>query len=367
MKTPTVSFIVPCYNLAHLLRDCMHSILAQSYDDFEILVMDDQSPDDTPQVASSFRDSRIRHIRNEENLGHLRNYNKGISMSGGKYIWLISADDRLRKPYLLERYVRVMENNPGVGFACCPAMRLESGLETKLEGLLVTRDTIFGGKQFLKTLLKGNCIMAASGMVRKVCYETCGTFPLDLPYAGDWFMWCLFALRYQIAYFAEPMVNYRAHDLSMTNYLMQHRAALALKEGFAVLWRVRNQAREAGATDIVRLCGASLAGLYARHLIGGEWEHCMYSMTEEELDADLVQECTVRAERDWIRARVWMNVGDMSLKLHDLIGAMACYKRALRYDRALATVWGKLFLLSTGGRGVGVARGLWKLKQNAFR
>src|SRR6266853_4290713 len=88
---PTVSFIVLCYKLAHLLPECVNSILSQTYFDFEVLIMDDCLPDNTPEVAQSFADPRVRHIRNDPNLGHLRNYNKGIAMAHGKYIWLISA------------------------------------------------------------------------------------------------------------------------------------------------------------------------------------------------------------------------------------------------------------------------------------
>src|SRR5262245_24068741 len=110
-----VSFVVPCYNLAHLLSECINSILSQTYEDFEVLIMDDCSPDQTPAVAQSFRDSRVKHIRNEKNLGHLRNYNKGIELSCGKYVWAISADDCLRRPYALERYIKVMEECPEIG------------------------------------------------------------------------------------------------------------------------------------------------------------------------------------------------------------------------------------------------------------
>src|ERR1017187_9068685 len=115
MQTPTVSFIVPCYKLAHFLSDCIQSILCQTYQDFEILIMDDCSPDHTPEVVRAFQDVRVRHIRNHENLGHLRNYNKGIGLASGRYVWLISADDQLRRAYILERYVKLLAAHPNVG------------------------------------------------------------------------------------------------------------------------------------------------------------------------------------------------------------------------------------------------------------
>src|SRR4051794_32850375 len=93
---PKVSFVVPCYKLAHYLNECVNSILMQTYENFEVLIMDDCSPDNTPEVARSFEDPRVTYIRNEPNLGHLRNYNKGITLAQGEYIWLISADDYLR-------------------------------------------------------------------------------------------------------------------------------------------------------------------------------------------------------------------------------------------------------------------------------
>jgi glycosyltransferase involved in cell wall biosynthesis len=120
LNCPKVSFVIPCYNLAHLLPQCIDSILSQTYSDFEILIMNDRSPDDTARVAKSYQDKRVKHIENESNLGHLRNYNKGIEMSRGQYIWLISADDYLRVPYILERYVRLMDSSPTVGYVVCP-------------------------------------------------------------------------------------------------------------------------------------------------------------------------------------------------------------------------------------------------------
>jgi glycosyltransferase involved in cell wall biosynthesis len=195
MTNPKVTFIVPCYNLAHLLSECINSILAQTYENFEILIMDDCSPDNTPEVAQSFDDPRVIHVRNEKNLRHLANYNKGIGLARGEYIWLISADDCLRRSYVLERYVQLMNDHPEVGFVFCPAIALQNGKETEIEQWSYhgEQDFIRKGHDFLMRLLQSNCVTAPCGMVRKECYEI-ELFPLDMPYAGDWYLWCLFAL-----------------------------------------------------------------------------------------------------------------------------------------------------------------------------
>ncbi|MFL6449639.1 MAG: glycosyltransferase [Bryobacteraceae bacterium] len=364
--SPKVSFVVPCYRLAHLLPECVTSILSQTYRDLEVLIMDDCSPDDTSAVAGSFKDDRVRYIRNEQNLGHLRNYNKGIELSHGEYVWLISADDRLRVPYLLQRYIDVMDSKAEVGFACCPAVMLDKGLETNIEGQIVKHDRIFRGEEFLTRLLKGNFVIAASGMVRRVSYEKCGTFPSDLPYAGDWYLWCLFALHYDVAYFAEPMVNYRTHDLSMTNYLMNYRSALALAEGFSVLSRILHEAQRVRKAEIAKQCEYRLARLYGNHLAGGECGGCVYHMTESEFENSLNKEDLVAAEETRIRARAWAAAGDCSFRLHNLSEARAQYRRALQHDRSMLGIRMRQLLLSTGGFGIALMEGFRRLRNLAF-
>src|SRR2546423_4741279 len=124
-----VSFIVPCYNYAHFLGECVSSILCQTYPRFEVLIRDDQPPDNTPEVAGAFGDARVVHIRNERNLGLIGNINKGLGLAQGNYVWPISADDKLRDKCALERYVRFIDKHPDVGFVFSPVVPLHDGRE----------------------------------------------------------------------------------------------------------------------------------------------------------------------------------------------------------------------------------------------
>src|ERR1700731_2287847 len=200
-KTPTVSFVIPCYKLAHFLPECVNSILDQTYGDFEVLIMDDCSPDNTAEVARSFQDRRVQHIRNESNLGALPNYNKGIGLSRGKYVWLISADDYLRRPYVLQRYVDLMEANPRVSYTFCPGVEVKNGKETGPLGYSTygDRDRVIAGRVFLETLLYHNLVIAPAAMARREYYEKISYFvinpvwggaPIDLIWGGDWYLWC---------------------------------------------------------------------------------------------------------------------------------------------------------------------------------
>jgi glycosyltransferase involved in cell wall biosynthesis len=346
-RNPKVSFIVPCYKLAHLLPDCIHSILSQTYGDFEILVMDDCSPDRTAEVAQSFKDLRVIHVRNQTNLGHLRNYNEGIRRARGEYVWLISADDRLRKDGALARYVQVMEAHPVVGFVFCPAVGLQHGEET---GLIEwtsngNQDGIIDGRRFLSELIHENSISAPAVMVRKRCYDQLGAFPLDLPYAGDWYLWCLFALNYDVAYCSEPVVSYRLHGLSMTNQLTRrHR----VNDNFAVRWRVKRLAELKGYAPVVEECRTSLARHYTYCIANGVLGGSTYSLTFEEFGESLVANAGSPEEQKAIRACVYAGLADHYYHRRDFVAAMRFYRLALDHERNMPAVWAKLSMLRMG-------------------
>ncbi len=365
---PKVSFVIPCYKLAHLLPDCVHSILAQTYRDFEVLIMDDCSPDDTPEVAKSFQDPRVKHIRNEPNLGHIRNFNKGISLAAGKYVWLISADDLLRVPYVLERYVKAMEQHPGVAYAFCPAAGLEGDQERGMLSYSVygRSDAIVAGRRFVRDILRRNFVVTPSVMVRKTCYDKVGLFPVDMPYAGDWYMWCLLPLHYDVAYFAEPMVSYRQHDESITNALMSTKVRLCIEDDLAVLWRIKQKAEEAGRSAIAKRCRNEIAYEYARHITGKKYVKVAGgSMSLAEAECSLHRHAGSAAEEQWIRARMYMFVGEVHFRQQDFRRTLEFYRRGLREDPWMIKVWSKRFLLHTGTLGFRLRQHVFALRQAA--
>jgi glycosyltransferase involved in cell wall biosynthesis len=273
---PLVSFVVPCYKFAHLLPQCINSILAQTYEDFEILIMDNCSPDNTPEVARSFNDPRVKHIRNEVNMGHVRNFNKGITLSLGKYVWLIAADDWLRSPDVLGRYIDLMERNPGVGYVFCRAIEVQGSKEVSVIQWTNCgkENRVWNGHSFLKRLIRQNCIVMSSAMVRKECYDKVGLFPLDLPHACDWYLWCVFALHYQVAYLSDPMVFFRIHEESLTTVFNQRDNLTCVVDKLHVLWRVACQAELVGMLSVRAACNASIATHVAHaHMAFGDAQY----------------------------------------------------------------------------------------------
>jgi glycosyltransferase involved in cell wall biosynthesis len=279
---PKVSFVIPCYKLAHFLGDCVNSILAQTYGNFEVLIMDDCSPDNTPEVAAGFKDPRVIHIRNETNLGHIRNYNKGIELSRGRYIWLISADDCLRSQNVLKRYVDCLDKNSQVGYVFCPAMILRDGKEAGVEGILRwhrKRDSIISGREMVRYAAYGCPILSPTALVRKECYRRVGVFAINQPRTSDWYLWAVFAMRYDVGYFAEPMVYYREHTTNMEVTMKMEQPSLFYEQELLTIWAIKDEAQKAEIQSLTADFHRSIADAYTKRLISTEVEGLQYGRT----------------------------------------------------------------------------------------
>jgi hypothetical protein len=356
---PKVTFIVPCYKLAHLLPDCINSILKQTFRDFEILIMDDCSPDNTSDVAASFADPRIIHVRNETNLGGIKNYNKGISLARGQYVWLISADDYLRRPYILERYVDLFDQHPEVGYIFCPGVHVRNGKEIDVirYSLHGTRDAIFKGRKLLSKLMqwKGS-ILAASMCVRKTCYETISLFPLNMIWGGDWYLCVIFAFHYDVGYFAEPMVCYREHELQMTKTLSKGDAAYMTAMDTSMAWIFKHEIEEAGDAQLVRASLDAAAHQYARSIADNRCREYPSPMTFEQFEESLCRNTSKEAERDYVRARIDAFLADEYYWKGEVVLARQFCSSALRKTFWTPRLWVRYMLFSSGAIGIALRR-----------
>lgn len=111
---PIISVIMLSYNTANYIKDSVSSILEQSFPDFELLVLDDGSTDNTEEVMAQFHDSRIRYIRSEKNRGIPFRCNRGLELAQGKYLAFLDSDD-LAPPYRLKEQAEYMDQHPKTG------------------------------------------------------------------------------------------------------------------------------------------------------------------------------------------------------------------------------------------------------------
>jgi glycosyltransferase involved in cell wall biosynthesis len=108
-----VSVLMPAFNAEQFIRDAIESILAQTFRNFEFIIIDDGSSDHTSEIIKTFKDSRIRFHRNKKNLGIVRTLNKGLALAKGKYIARMDADD-ISLPERLAKQVEFMDQNPEI-------------------------------------------------------------------------------------------------------------------------------------------------------------------------------------------------------------------------------------------------------------
>jgi glycosyltransferase involved in cell wall biosynthesis len=125
-EAPTLSIALPVYNGERYLREALDSLLAQTFSDFELLVLDNASTDATAAIAQEYaaRDPRVRYERNRENVGAARNFNLTVSRTSGRYFkW--AAHDDLLDPAFLERCVAALDKDPGVVLAYAKARTID--------------------------------------------------------------------------------------------------------------------------------------------------------------------------------------------------------------------------------------------------
>jgi len=225
MDMPTVSVIVPSYNHARYLRQRLDTVLRQTYQDFELILLDDCSTDESCSILREYAsDPRVRAEFNEVNSGStFKQWNKGVKLARGKYIWIAESDDYADVRFL-ERLVAVLDGDPGIAFVFC---RSRCVSEDDLLGLFVdinscssrrwAADFCSEGTEACRNFfLPENPVSNASAVVfRKDVYEQVGGADETLRLCGDWKLWAALALRGKIAYLCEPLNYFRVHQDSM--------------------------------------------------------------------------------------------------------------------------------------------------------
>jgi glycosyltransferase involved in cell wall biosynthesis len=224
---PAVSVIVPNYNHARFLRRRIDTILAQTFQDFELILLDDCSTDDSRSMLSEYGfDPRVRLEFNEVNSGStFKQWNKGVRMARGEYVWIAESDD-YADVRLLERLVTVLGNEPDVAFAYGRSWRVTE--DDRVDGFgdwyleLVdperwkTDFCVDGRGQFL-SYFAHCCVVpnASAAVFRKRIYERVGCADESLRVCGDWKVWAAMALVGKVAFVSEPLNYYRLHQASV--------------------------------------------------------------------------------------------------------------------------------------------------------
>jgi len=217
----SVSVIIPSYNYAHFLPDCVEGALAEATPELrvEVLVIDDCSSDDTAVVGARLAasDDRVEFRRHERNRGHLATYDEGLAWATGDYCIVLSADDLL-VPGALRRAARVLDTHPRVGFAYGRSLRFESDDDRPPARTGEPRVRIWTGRDWIAQRCRSatNCISSPEVVVRTSLQHRVGGYRIDLPHSGDLEMWLRLAAHADVAYLGHvDQAYYRMHPASM--------------------------------------------------------------------------------------------------------------------------------------------------------
>lgn len=258
---PLVSICIPSYNGAQFIVDTIESVLHQSFEDFEIIVLDDASTDDTVAIIQRFKDRRVRLVRNPVNLGMGANWNRVLSLGLGKYVKLLCEDDVL-SPDCLERQVAVLESHRhhNVALAICNRDVIDCHGKVVLKASKRLQPGRIGGRQLVKKCLCcGSNVIGepAVGLFRRELLKSGNVCDPSNPYVSDLSLWAE-VLRHGDAFVdPEVLASFRVSSGAAT-------ASIGLKQASS-FWRFARQMRRD------RFYRASAWDLGCAYLLSTQW------------------------------------------------------------------------------------------------
>lgn len=219
-----VSVIVPAWNAASFIGECLASAMAQDHDDLEILVVDDASTDTTADIAAALAatDARITLVRHPRNLGVSAARNTGLVTASGAYVAFLDADDRWL-PTKITRQLAALAAAPDAALAFTASRAIDArGAVTNPD--LSRGRTIPVGKVDLKDfIIRRYPLITSSVLVERRSLDACGHFDTNLVVGEDFDLWARILNRYHQAYVSDPLTDYRIHDASATTNRLRNR------------------------------------------------------------------------------------------------------------------------------------------------
>ncbi len=209
-----ISVVIPTYNRVDFLREAIESVLAQTFKDIELIVVDDGSSDGTQELVASYK-GMIRYIR-QQNSGPSAARNNGIKNAIGRYIAFLDSDD-IWLPEMLSKQVSMFTENPTAGLVAT-GYRLINTVHELAEPVIMNKDELADARN---GNLYMNFFATSSVMVNKVCFDKVGMFNETLNFAEDWDMWIRILQRYSFVYLPEVLMHYRVHAAKISATSLQ--------------------------------------------------------------------------------------------------------------------------------------------------
>jgi glycosyltransferase involved in cell wall biosynthesis len=204
---PRVSIVIPTRNRPVFLIEAVRSVLGQTYSDFEIIVVDDASNDETPRLLEKLQDTRIRYFRHNVNRGEAASMNTGIRHSAGEYIAFLHDDDAWL-PRKLELQVRCLDRcDAKTALVYCAFFTVDAATG-RVIGKVIPQKR---GHLFRELCSKNWIGIPSAVQLRRECFEAVGLFDEEIETGTDYDMWIRLSRCYRFEYIEEPLVLYSIH------------------------------------------------------------------------------------------------------------------------------------------------------------
>lgn len=233
MNSPVFSIVIPVYNGENFLSRAIDSVLNQSISDFELVIVNDGSTDNSPNIVKKYNDSRIKLIeQTNRGVGDARN--KGISISDSNYIALLDADDEWNENFLQE-IKRLINKFPQAGmYVTSYSINTGSNI-VKIKKSKHTKYKLYEMNYFKEAYYGNNPVLPSAACIPKLTLDNVGPFLTGITHGEDLEMWARIALKYQIAYSTKKCVIYNKNtgfNVSRKPYLKRLALVETLQKSF---------------------------------------------------------------------------------------------------------------------------------------
>ena len=212
---PRASVCIPTCDGEQFVAEAIESVLAQTFDDFELLVIDDRSGDRTLDIVGSYRDPRLHVHQNDARLGIAGNWNRCLELARGEFFCLFHQDD-VMLPENLAQKIQLLEADPSVGFVHSSVEFLTEPGAPPGSGVWIEHApesfVVDGRAYFRKMILSGNRVCAPAVVARREVLAGLGGFNEGLGYALDYELWLKTCVNRRVGFLSQPLVRYRWHQ-----------------------------------------------------------------------------------------------------------------------------------------------------------
>lgn len=212
---PYFSVIIPLYNKAPYVAKTIESVLRQTFNDYELIIIDNGSTDGSNEIVSKYSDPRIQIVRLDENVGVSNARNKGVALSTAPYVTFLDADDWW-EPTFLEEMAGLIERHPNAGIYGSGYWIIKNG-KKRLAPIGVEEDFKEGNINYCQVYAKTLCMPLTSitiAMPRKI-FDESGGFKSHLKLGEDFDLWIRIALKHNVVFLNKPLSNYN-QDVDVT-------------------------------------------------------------------------------------------------------------------------------------------------------